>query len=316
MSKKKTTEQFITEARAIHGGKYDYSKVEYVHSQTKVCIICPVHGEFLQTPKKHLKGQGCPKCAKRYMDGDYFKQVANKVHDARYDYSKIDYQGNQVKVCIICREHGEFWQTPNSHLSGQGCPRCKAKNSKSLVCGVGINDYDDFVKPNQQHLQSYVIWKGMLRRCYLSDEKHPTFKAYKDCSVCEEWKYFSKFKEWFDEHYVEGYELDKDILVQGNKIYSPAACCFVPTEINTLVTSKKGKYKRGVGVSRGRFISRYHTKEGVVHLGVFDSEAEAHEAYKKAKKDHINRVATIFYNEGKITKEVRDALYKWEIKEE
>ena len=61
-TKKKTTEQFINEAKKIHGDKYDYSKVEYVNNLTKVCIICPEHGEFWQTPKQHLRGQGCPKC--------------------------------------------------------------------------------------------------------------------------------------------------------------------------------------------------------------------------------------------------------------
>lgn len=79
--KKKTTKQFVEEARLVHGSKYDYSKVEYEHSETKVCIICPEHGEFLQTPHRHLMGQGCPKCAKRYMDEDYFKQIATEVHN-------------------------------------------------------------------------------------------------------------------------------------------------------------------------------------------------------------------------------------------
>lgn len=62
MSKKLTTEEFIEKARKIHGNKYDYSKVVYVNSQTKVCIICPIHGEFWQRPNDHLNGYGCNKC--------------------------------------------------------------------------------------------------------------------------------------------------------------------------------------------------------------------------------------------------------------
>ena len=64
MGKRKTTEQFIAEAKAVHGSKYDYSKVEYKNNKTKVCIICHIHGEFLQVPKDHLDGIGCKKCGR------------------------------------------------------------------------------------------------------------------------------------------------------------------------------------------------------------------------------------------------------------
>lgn len=131
MPKKITTEEFIKRSRKIHGDKYDYSKVEYVNSQTKVCIICPEHGEFWQIPNSHLLGFGCAKCAKKKL-GETFKKTteqfieeANIVHDGKYDYSKSDYKGKDIKVCIICPEHGEFWQTPHNHLNGAGCPKCK-----------------------------------------------------------------------------------------------------------------------------------------------------------------------------------------------
>ena len=120
-----TTEEFINKAKQIHGDKYDYSKVEYKNKKTKICIICPIHGEFWMTPDKHLQSQGCPKCAKNYkMNTDSFKEKAIKVHGDDYDYSKVEYFGNDKKVCIICKEHGEFWQTPHGHLSGHGCPMC------------------------------------------------------------------------------------------------------------------------------------------------------------------------------------------------
>ena len=121
---------FVEKARKVHGEKYDYSKVEYINSHTKVCIICPEHGEFWQTPSMHLCGNGCPKCGieKRNkhnsLNKTQFVEKARKVHGEKYDYSKVEYVNNSTKVCIICPEHGEFWQTPNSHLRGEGCPKC------------------------------------------------------------------------------------------------------------------------------------------------------------------------------------------------
>ena len=128
-----TTDEFIAKAKKIHGDKYDYSKVEYVNDRTKVCIICPKHGEFWQTPNSHLNGYGCSKCAyevkgkRRSFSKEEFIKKTRKVHGDKYDYSKVNYVNNYTKVCIICHEHGEFWQTPSAHLRGQGCPKCKSK---------------------------------------------------------------------------------------------------------------------------------------------------------------------------------------------
>mgnify|MGYP000880300886 CR=1 FL=1 len=130
-------EAFIKKARKKHGDKYDYSKVEYVNARTKVCIICHKygHGEFEQTPHNHLARTGCPKCANeangernRLSLSDFIKK-ANEVHNGKYDYSKVDYVNGSIKVCIIDPEYGEFWQTPSSHLSGKGCPKCRGRYS-------------------------------------------------------------------------------------------------------------------------------------------------------------------------------------------
>ena len=119
-----TTEEFINRAREVHGDKYDYSKVKYGDSKTKVCIICPKHGEFWQLPGNHLRGKGCILCSKPVYNTNSFIEEAKKVHGDKYDYSKAKYTKAIEKVCIICPIHGEFWQTPNSHLRGQGCPKC------------------------------------------------------------------------------------------------------------------------------------------------------------------------------------------------
>lgn len=126
MSKKLTTEEFIARARAIHGDKYDYSKVEYKGQDVKVKIICPQHGVFSQTPHSHLRGQKCPKCAiqGKMSTTEKFVTKAREVHGDKYDYSLVEYMGSRAKVKIICPKHGVFLQAPDTHTSGSICPIC------------------------------------------------------------------------------------------------------------------------------------------------------------------------------------------------
>ena len=132
--KKLTPEGFIARAKAVHGDRYDYSKVEYVGSKTKVCIICRKHGEFWQSPEKHLSGQGCEKCfrkslGKRYSLGkEKFIERANAIYNSFYDYSEVEYINSQTKVRIKCPLHGSFMQIPMNHLKGHGCPQCSIQN--------------------------------------------------------------------------------------------------------------------------------------------------------------------------------------------
>ncbi len=128
---KKTTEEFIQQARAVHGDKYDYSKVVYNGNKTPITIICPKHGEFTQTPIYHLQGHGCQKCyyersgQLRKKSLEEFIKQANEIHNNKYDYSKVNYVNNKTLVTIICPKHGEFQQTPEKHINrGQGCPIC------------------------------------------------------------------------------------------------------------------------------------------------------------------------------------------------
>ena len=132
MPKKINKEEFIKKSISIHGNKYDYSKVEYINDKTKVCIICPEHGEFWQEPHSHLKGYGCKKCKRggKY-DTKIFINKAKQVHGDKYNYSKSKYIGSLDKICIICPEHGEFWQEASSHLRGKGCPYCNKTHKLS-----------------------------------------------------------------------------------------------------------------------------------------------------------------------------------------
>ena len=125
MPRKLTTEEFIEKAKKKHGNKYDYSKVEYISARKKVSIICIEHGEFKQTPDNHLRGKGCPTCSGNIkLTTEKFIEKAHVKHGNKYDYSNVEYINAKTKVIIRCIEHGEFKQTPSSHLNGNGCPTC------------------------------------------------------------------------------------------------------------------------------------------------------------------------------------------------
>jgi very-short-patch-repair endonuclease len=136
---KKTQEKFIQESIAKHGYKYDYSKTVYNTIDTKIIIICKIHGEFEQTPYAHIIGQGCFTCGriscgeKLMSSAEEFIEKSNIIHGDKYDYSKVEYKGNKQKVIILCKIHGEFLQIPNSHLSGQGCPCCINKTEGKIL---------------------------------------------------------------------------------------------------------------------------------------------------------------------------------------
>ena len=125
-----TTENFIAKAKEIHGDKYDYSKAVYVNNTTPITIICPIHGEFKQTPKGHLRGYGCKKCGLMNRvnplkkDTKQFIKEAKSLYGDKYVYSKVNYVNALEKVCIICPEHGEFMATPHDFLRGHSCPEC------------------------------------------------------------------------------------------------------------------------------------------------------------------------------------------------
>jgi len=143
----KTTKQFIEECILIHGDKYDYSKVEYKNSTTKVIIICKTHGEIEQMPSSHLSGQGCYKCGNNTLktSEEFIKDSIN-IFGNKYDYSKVHYKGAHKKVIIGCSEHGDFEMKPNCHLTNQGCYKCGRKEvSKKLS-----SNKEDFINKSKE----------------------------------------------------------------------------------------------------------------------------------------------------------------------
>ena len=122
-----TQEEFLEKCKAVHAGRYDYSKVDYKNSREKVEIGCPSHGSFWQRPRSHLWGSGCPKCGDERIGAvsrktqEEFLEECKAVHGDTYDYTQVEYKGIKAKVKILCPSHGEFEQTPDGHLQGKGC---------------------------------------------------------------------------------------------------------------------------------------------------------------------------------------------------
>lgn len=178
------------------------------------------------------------------------------------------------------------------------------------ICGVKISE-------NKSKIKSYRVWHAMLDRCYSEALRgnHPT---YRDCSVCDEWLLFPNFKSWFDDNYIKGFQLDKDLTVLGNKIYSPEFCSFIPSEINSLLinaASSRGRYPLGVTLHKhsGLFMSRVRVDGEYISLGYFKTPSEAFLNYKIAKEAHVKVKASESYNAGDISYEIYSNLMLHEV---
>jgi hypothetical protein len=131
MPKKFTQENFINRANIVHNFLYDYSKVNYINYETKVIIICKIHGEFTVSPHHHIGSKTtCQKCGRIRAGNTHlytleqFLNKAKEIHKNKYSYSNVAYKNTETNVSITCNIHGEFLQSPHSHSSGQGCPKC------------------------------------------------------------------------------------------------------------------------------------------------------------------------------------------------
>lgn len=173
---------------------------------------------------------------------------------------------------------------------------------------VGVGIYSETTHP-----KTYNKWCRMLQRCYCP-KYHKNSPTYRGCSVHPDWYNFQNFAKWFEENYVEGYDLDKDILFKGNKIYSPKTCCFVPQEVNMLFTkctSKRGKYPIGVSKARNKYQATLSSGNELIYLGVYDTPELAFKAYKRAKERDIKDVAKLC--KGSISDEAYQALMSYKV---
>ena len=167
------------------------------------------------------------------------------------------------------------------------------------VCGVGVLGTRYPSSEYGVHTKEYKLWCNMLRRCYSDDfkKKRPTYEG---CEVSENFKSYEYFYEWCNKQVGfnnKDWQMDKDLLVKGNKVYSESTCVFIPQEINSLLincTASRGKHLIGVYWSKtaNAFVSRVsRNKGGSEHLGLFNTEIEAFNAYKQAKENYIKELA-------------------------
>lgn len=134
--------EIINRANIIHGSKYNYDKLDHTSRVKKITITCPVHGDFQQYMSSHLQGFGCKKCANekhKEIMKDNLEEMLKKfisVHGDKFDYSCVNYLRSTSKVCIVCKKHGKFWQTPKAHIQGQGCPICNESKGEILIANI------------------------------------------------------------------------------------------------------------------------------------------------------------------------------------
>ena len=218
-------------------------------------------------------------------------------------YKDIDVQFEDGTI-VKNRQYGDFKKgciknLYYPHIYGVGY----IGNSKSYINGKIIKSYD--------------VWHSMLRRCYY-DKYLKDKPTYKECSVCEEWHNYENFKKWYDENYYEiddeTMNLDKDILVKGNKIYSPNTCIFVPQKINGLFVKTdalRGDLPIGVCKKGNKFIAKCNLNGKRSQIGTFDTPIEAFQSYKQFKEQYIKQTAEEY--KDKIPSELYDALCSWEV---
>jgi len=188
----------------------------------------------------------------------------------------------------------------------------KANKKNRFVYGVGVNDagYTTSKMINFKNIVCvfYNTWTNMLERCY-SPRLQAKYPTYIGCTVAEEWHLFSNFKSWMVSQDWEGKQLDKDILVPGNKLYSPETCVFVSKKVNTLFNGSHKSPQNNLpkGVRFHKIAKKYQAGISIngkqKHLGLFDMPEQAEAAYKKARVEYITRIAIT-----QPDKRVREAL--------
>ena len=185
MAKRRSKEEFVKQAKELHGNKNDYSNSNFEFMTKKINIKCLIddHGEFEQLPYAHLNGQDCPKCGIKKMTQsqslttDEFIKRSIEIHGNRYGYEKAKYINNQTKVIITCFTHGEFLQTPANHMLGRGCPKCKI----DMLASISRFDTEIFIqKAKTIHGDKYdyskAIYINAITPIIIICHKHGEFK--------------------------------------------------------------------------------------------------------------------------------------------
>lgn len=234
----------------------------------------------------------------------------------------IEYRG-ALDIDVYFPEYNWIAKSTRYNVFKIGNIKCPYEKRYYEVGYLGEGKYK--ASENSENTKCYNSWHDMLRRCY-DPKLHKKRPTYKNCEVCEEWLNFQNFAKWYEDNYYEVDDkkmcLDKDILVKGNKIYSPKTCIFVPNDINVLFTkhdNNRGNYPIGVSYNKAnkKFIANcniYDFKENKkkrIYLGCYDTPEKAFEVYKQYKEKYIKEVAD--YYKDQISEKLYNVLYNYEV---
>lgn len=258
----RTTEQFIEDARKIHGDKYDYSKTKYMGRNNNIIITCPIHGNFKQKADSHLLGYGCPKCgtlkavrhialknsesliekyeienmkqAKKIFATLFFDK-AKRTHKNKYDYSQAKYVDSRTKIKIICPKHGAFWMAPKYHIGvrqSSGCPKCAMKQKS---------------QPQEKMKKELIKLFGEKDVCeeYNKDKRYPFFADFyiKSLDLFIElnahWTHYKEFYNSDSEQHKKILDKWIDGKKRHNRYYSSAIKVWTKRDPKKLKTAQK-----------------------------------------------------------------------------
>ena len=240
------TEEFIQKAKLKHGDRYDYSKVDYIKANKKVIIICKIHDYFEQTPNNHIMGQGCIKCGiieqhlLQRSNTEEFIKKSIEIHENKYDYSKVDYEKNNIKVIIYCKEHGDFLQTPSQHLVGSGCNKCGIENARTKMLDTSEifieksikihgNKYD-YSKVEYNNTYSDIIIICKKHGEFLTTPNYHLQRTYGGCLKCckngysKKQIYWLNFLQKYNNITIQHAENYKEYLIPNTKYKADGYC--------------------------------------------------------------------------------------------
>ena len=251
--------------------------------------------------------------------------MQDRINETEYNYQNclmkiIKYNNNKDIVVEFQDEYKAKVHTTYGHFTNGN-----VKNPYyPSVYGVGIIGDKCLISIDGKHIKEYSAWKKILERCYYEKykEKHTT---YKNATCCDEWLLYENFYKWLHEQenfdkWLNGdrWNIDKDILIKGNKVYSPTTCCLVPNNVNKLFTKcdvARGNYPIGVSEQDGKLKSCCHNPftNKMEFLGYHSTEENSFNAYKKYKENIIKQVAKIEYEANNITKQCYEAMMDYEV---
>ena len=220
MGKRRTLDYVIEKSHEIHGDKYIFTESDFVNMHTKMKIICPIHGEFFQTPHNHIDlKQGCPYCSgNAKLTNESFKEKAKKIHGDKYNYDKVNVNGTHRKVIITCPIHGDFEQAPNDHLHGQGCPECgkdKIWDTRGRLTVEEVKEAFRKVHGDKYNYDKFTEYKNNRIKIPIICEKHGTFYMTVDnhlqghgCPICRRSNLEKNIAKLLEENDIE-YEEEK-----------------------------------------------------------------------------------------------------------